>query len=525
MRTAGNLLAAVAAGSLYALVFPPYALSWWAWLALTPLLALLRNDGGTPRALGLGLLFGLGFGVAAGHWMVPSLRLGFGMDGADAVVLALAVVGYSAFWFALFAALTVWMRRGRLPELLAGPAAWVACEFGRARLADGLPWLQLGHSQADTLWILQVAEVAGVPGIAFAIVLVNVLWLRAFAGWWDASADAASYATRAAAWAVAVPLAMAGLGAWRVHVLESETAHRMLRVALVQAAIPQSERWVEAFRERNMERQLELTRQAVADGAELVLWSETSVDLVPEDPAALRRSLAAALGNDPDRQIAVGLSRRLRPRRGLGDTPPHAYANSVLLVDGSGEERGVYDKIRLFSIAEQDPTLLLLLPGVARLLAPMLEGTPYLAGTSAAPLETGWCRLGVLICYEAIYPHLTRETVAQGADVLVNLTNDAFFSTPGAREQHRVQGVFRAVESRRPLVRVANSGVGTVVLASGRTALRVEPDEVRAAVVDLAPRSRGTIYLAFGYALPGLCIALCAFGLAPRLAPNREGAP
>ena len=141
-------MAAVAAGSLYALVFPPYALSWWAWLALTPLLALLRNDGGTPRALGLGLLFGLGFGVAAGHWMVPSLRLGFGMDGADAVVLALAVMGYSAFWFALFAALTVWMRRGRLPELLAVPTAWVACEFGRARLADGLPWLQLGHIQS-----------------------------------------------------------------------------------------------------------------------------------------------------------------------------------------------------------------------------------------------------------------------------------------------------------------------------------------------------------------------------------------
>jgi apolipoprotein N-acyltransferase len=506
------LVGALLAGGLYALVFPPADLSGLAWVVLVAFLALLRR----ARRAGAGALLGAAFGAAltglAGHWIPSSLRAGFDMGERAALVTFATLTAQVALGMAVFGALAVRLRRGVLPELLALPAAWVVGELVRTRLPGGIAWLLLGHSQAGHLFVAQAAEVAGVAGLGFAIVLVNGLWLRALSGWWGGDEARSAAASRTAAWALAIPLALAALGALRVRAVESEPAEGTLRVGLVQAEIPQAERWRERTRERNLERQLALTRDAASQGAQLVVWSETAIDFVPEDLPALRARLARALGGGADRELLVGLPRRLPESEG------GTLRNSALLVDGAGRERGVYDRQQLLPVAEDDPELLLRIPGARRVLAPILRGEPYTAGSDPAPLPSAWGGIGVMICFEGVRAQGARETADRGAVLLANLSNDAYFPTRGAALQHWSQVVWRAIETRRPLVRVANGGVGAVVAASGRVLLRVEPGEARAAVAEVGLRDRPTVFLRAGFAFPFACAGLCAIGLWPRRA-------
>jgi apolipoprotein N-acyltransferase len=123
-----------------------------------------------------------------------------------------------------------------------------------------------------------------------------------------------------------------------------------------------------------------------------------------------------------------------------------------------------------------------------------------------------------MICFDGVRAQGARETADRGAVLLANLSNDAYFPTRGAALQHWSQVVWRAIETRRPLVRVATGGVGAVVAASGRVLLRVEPGEARAAVAEVGLRDRPTVFLRAGFAFPFACAGLCAIGLWPRRA-------
>jgi apolipoprotein N-acyltransferase len=152
----------------------------------------------------------------------------------------------------------------------------------------------------------------------------------------------------------------------------------------------------------------------------------------------------------------------------------------------------------------------------------MVIGTPYTAGDDPRPLALDGLRAGVLICFEAIYPDLARASVAAGADVLVNISNDGFFHVGGAEEQHFAGTVFRAVETRRPLVRVANLGAGALVDATGRVLQRVERRQRTMTVVEVTPRSGTTLFCAGGWILPWALGALALLGLIPLRAGSRE---
>jgi apolipoprotein N-acyltransferase len=501
------LALALASGVLYALVFPPAGLAGGAWFALVPLLALLRRAGSAARGLLLGGAFGLGAATLAVSWLPSSLRTGFGMAAWQAGALSAGLIVYTALWFGLFGALAARLRGGWLSPILALPAAWTAAELGRERLGDGLPWLLLGHSQHQSIQVLQLAELGGAAAVAAVLVAANACWLEALVGWWAGGERAGRRASGFAALGLGLVAAAHLGGTLRLASFDALSDGPPVRMALIQAAVPQGERWVKAFRERNLERQLELTREAVAGGAELVVWSETSVDFVPDDLAPILRRVAEALGGDPDRELVLGVSLRRQ------EAGRERYTNAAILVGGDGAVRDSYDKIELLPIAESNPQLLLRIPGVRAALAPMLVGSPYTPGTDSSPLAARLAPAGVMICFETSHPHLGRASVERGAKLFLNLSNDAYFSTPGALEQHFAHAVFRAVESRRPLVRVANRGVGAVVEASGRVSLRVEPEQVRAVVVEVAPRSGSSLFLEGGFALPWLATALALAGL------------
>ncbi len=490
------LALAVAGGLLHALVYPPWSLDMIAWAALTPILILLRLERCSVRGALLGGVFGLVSAVAATPWLFETLHQGFGVRRLVAAALCGVAYGHAALGFALFGALAVRLRGGLLPVALAGPLGWAAGELLQTRGLVDLPWLLYGHAQYQNLPLLQLAELGGVPLVGTALLLVNACLGEA--------ALAARDRRRPLRWlaaAVALFAAVHVYGLARLATLDA--TGETVSVALIQASTPQAERWRPELRERNLARQLELTREAVAEGAELVIWSETAIDLPPAQDPTLAAALAAAQG---EARLLAGV-----PLPAATD----AFTNSLALFE-DGETTASYAKVLLFPLAEREPRWLSDFPALHAALRPLTSGPPYSPGAGSEPLVSGALRAGPLICFEALFPDRARAAVEAGANLLVNVSNDAFFSSAWAAEQHFAGSAFRAVETRRTLVRVANRGIGAVVRPTGEVLLRVGREERSASLAGVAPSRGRTPFVRGGWTLPYVLAGIAALGLLPK---------
>lgn len=490
-------LGAVASGAFVVLLFPPWNAVWLAPLALLPALALLARTRTVIGGALMGSLFGLGYVLGYGEWVYASVHEGFGLRHMLSALVLVAAAALAAWPFAVFGAGAVALRRGRLPRALAPAIAWVAAEWCRVQSPEPLPWLRLGDALHDQPILLQPAELGGVALLSFLLALVNGLLFEAIR-------RGRAEARRPLAVALLIALLWFGGGAWRLAQWPEDGGG--LRVALVHAAAPRVLHFDRETTERSLALHLDLTAQAVGQGAELVVWSESALDFLPEElPQDLDDRIAAALGFDPERRLLLGM--HLREEGGL--------ANGASLRDGSGREQARHAKHLLVPIVESIPGWLEELPRFRHRLKRFAAAQSYVAGRGARPLPAGEARLGVLICYETLLPRLARAAVAQGANLLVNPTNDAFFPDRGA-EQHQVMAVMRTVELRRPLVRVANQGMSLVVDAGGRVRTRVALDERGVTLATVQPVQVTTPYVRGGHLWDEASWLLFALGCVPR---------
>jgi apolipoprotein N-acyltransferase len=228
-------------------------------------------------------------------------------------------------------------------------------------------------------------------------------------------------------------------------------------VAAIQGNVAQDEKWQAASRELILERHLGLTAEAVARGARLVLWPESStLEQIADSPVLARRLqqvLAAA-----DSRALVGSVYRL---------PDGGFSNAAFLVHPRLGLVQRYDKQRLVPFGETVPLgrLLFFVRPLVQAVGDFRPGTdPGVMGGADASIPP----FGVAICYEIIYPHLVAEQVRAGATFLTTITNDAWFGVSGAPSQHFAMAVMRAAESRRWLLRAANTGISGLVDPGGR---------------------------------------------------------
>lgn len=477
---------ALGSGALLALLFPPFDLWWLAPLVLLPILSVLARTNRPLAGAALGLLFGVGMGLACCGWLFPTLTAEFHLARKVALVVAVASVASTIWPFAVFGGLTVWLDRpGRIPWL-APCLAWGAAEW--LRVLGIFPWLRLGDALAGREVWIQPAAVGGVALLSFGIVATNALLFEACRG-------------RRIRALLAAALLVVGWGAFgasrlALHPLDDTS----LRVGLVQVATPQHERWTEGSWERNLERQLRLSEQAQADGAQLIVWSETAIDTIPQRIP----NLADRLGRRLEADLVTGL---------LLERPDGRLTNSVAAFDSDGRQLGRYDKRVLVPLVEELPDWVEERPRLRRRLRRLAANASYAQGESSAPLDAGGFRLGALVCYEAMFPELSRNAVDLGAEILVNVSNDAFFP-PRAAAQHAVTGLMRSVELGRPFLRVSNRGPGFVVDAAGRILARVGAAEQTARVVDLDPTSIDTLYARGGRAFDEVLFAAALIGCA-----------
>ncbi len=504
--------AALLSGVLLGLSFPNASLVVLLPVALVPLL--LALDGVRPgRAAILGGLFGIAFWLTTFPWIYHVLHRFGGLPAPLAgVALVLASMVPSVPMAAMTALAALAAPRSAAGRLLVFPAAWVVQELARTYAFSGFPWALVSYPLAPWPLLTQTAALGGAALTSFLVVLVNAGLAEAVRG--TGRARVAGVAV--AAGVVAASLAF---GATRLSSPEVFAPGEGLRVLIVQPNIEQDVRHAPGTAERIHFEVTGLTRSLLRKSpSDLVLWPESATLLAWPWSEGFQQEITRLCREE---RTAL-LFNTVWSDRPSDDEAP--YFNSALLVDGRGVVGEPYHKLRLVPFGEYVPLRSLF--GWVNQVSQAAPGS-FTPGTRAIPLELSGVRLGGAICYEVVYPWIAREQVAAGADALYTLTNDAWYGDGGAQEQHWQAAVFRAVETGRPMLRAAVTGISGWVDGRGRTLARLGPG-ARAGIsgrLRVPPRGFRTLAGRLGDAVPVVCAVALLVAILRARASTRRARP
>lgn len=471
-------------------------------LALAPLLVFALAA--TPRrAFAGGFAGGFLLYLLAMPWIRTVMFEYGGIDGATSTGLMLLLHAYLALFWGTFAWLVARTGAGdpRL-ALLAAPLLWAGLEWARSWLLSGFPWIPLSLTQSANLPLLQHASWGGTYAVSAIVVL-------------PAAAAVALARPRTRRVGAGLALLVAGLWLGGALVLSRWEARlvdvpRPLRLGLVQALVPMEERWDASFRGAIRERHVAMSFDVVDGGANALVWSESSIP-IPGGYAAnedARQFIRRLLG-----RLKVPLLFGSTTHEGEGDA--EVVYNSAFAVAPTGFLSGRYDKQHLVPFGEYVPAQRLLffaeklvheVSTFGRGQGPRLVQLDVVADGAKVRAE-----VGVPICYEIIFPEISRAFVRSGARVLVTITNDAWFGKSAAPEQHFAQAALRAIETRRFVARCANTGISGLVLPTGRVESRTAVFEPAAVVVAAGLLDGETPYVRFGEVVAPFGMLLAAF--------------
>ncbi|MBN1355623.1 apolipoprotein N-acyltransferase [bacterium] len=488
-RDAKRFVLPLTGGLLTAAAFPDTGFYWLAWMALVPVLASVENA--EPRsAFFRGWLFGFSGFLFNLAWVRRTM-----IDyGGIPLWLSLVFLGLLAFYCGFYPAVALWfalqIRRAMGWSWLAVlPIVWVAAEYIRAHLLTGFPWNSLGQSQYLCMPLLQNADWGSFYGISLILVAGNAALYRlitpgpAGSRWVEASVTAA------------LILAAFGYGYLRM----GRDVVRSVRVAIIQGNVDQHMKWNGNNREQVLDRHMSLTETILSTNPDLIIWPEAALTFYYRHAWQYPSEAGSSLGERMDSLIRkAGVPFVV----GTLDKIDRRIFNSACMIHPGGLTE-YYHKTHLVPFGEYVP-LPKLLFFVNRLVESGI-GT-FDTGDSLKPLEFEKGSLGITICYENIFPHLVRHIVQQGADIICNLTNDAWFGRTSAAEQHFSASVFRAVENRRPVIRAANTGISGAVDTHGNILARSPLFEPAALSVDICPGTVQTVYTRWGDFVAGFCL-------------------
>ena len=497
------LILPVASGLLLALSFPVFDIESLAWVGLVPLLLAIRGSS-WKAAFGQGWLAGLMFFSVTLYWVINAMHEYGKMPYAVSFLVMLLLAGYCALYVGAFCAVLAAApdRRGLLRTWTA-PALWVALEWARTYLLSGFPWALLGYSQYHNLTVIQISDVTGVYGVSFLLVLANVVVARVADAVLSRTADAARRPPLP--W-IAAPLAalllvgVVAYGQWRLSPQRDSASDHTVRIGLVQPNVDQAQKWDAAYRRDTIDRLRRLTLQ-VTDGTDLVIWPEAATPFLFDVETTYKEELLTFVR---DRGVPLLFGSPVVESKIDGQL---RLMNSAYLVSGDGVVLDRYDKAHLVPFGEYIP-----LKDLLSFLDKLVVGIgDFVPGPGPRVISAPGGRLGIVICFEVIFPDLVRQFVDQGADYMVTITNDAWFGQSGAPYQHFAMVVFRAVENRIAFARAANTGISGFIDAEGHilrtTDLFVEgalSGEVRTG----GPR---TFYTAYGDLFAYFCVILTLF--------------
>jgi len=482
-----RLLLALASGVTLALSFPNYRLPLLGWISVT--LLILASYGARPAVAPVyGLLHGLVFYPVCLPWIAVVMEQYGNVDG----LISAGILGLMALAGGIICAIFSWSvavasRKGAGIACALAPFLWVAIEFVRARLPIiGFPWNLAGYAASGNLALVQLTMITGIYGLSFVVAA------------WGSLLAYAILSGRQRVWktaivATGVLIFIAGVGGYFVPRTQARyVAH------LVQTNFPQSYTYPPDWMPQHAADLDQLERISVEAATKmpgLVVWPEVSAPFSLQEADFAPR--AQRIARDAGQDFLVGVEDWKHNAAGK-----FIATNSAVLLDPSGNRIFTYDKIHLVPFGEYVP-LRKYLTFAGKLTADIGDFTP---GTEYRVGRLPGGTFGSFICYEAIFPNEVRQFTANGAQLLINMSNDAWFGRSAAPAQHEMMARVRAVENRRWLLRDTNNGFTVDFDPYGRTVAAL-PTDIRGELD--APydfRSDRTFYARFGDWFAYLCV-------------------
>ena len=503
---------ALLSGVLQILVFPKPNLYFLAWVAIAPFLyALLRGRGGEgemfdsegrslrPFTLWQGFVIGWFCGIiwylGTCYWVYPVMNTYGGLPAPVAVLITLGYGLIMGVHHGIFGMLVVLMARrssvGNRRPLLLAPFFWVAIELMRDHII-GVPWIPLGGSQIDNIPFARIAQTTGVYGLSFAIMLVNCAFVAALL----------LYGQRRKNLLIAAVAAAIALQIGVFAKLPSFPATQ--QAVLVQENVPllDQPQWTPRYFDETISSLARISVDAskprrAADNPGLIIWPESPAPFFIADPRL--QQWLVAMAQDTNSYLVIG---------SLGETAPsngkQQLLNSALVMDPHGNMVGRYDKIHLVPYGEYVPyqNLLFFASKLTR------EVGDFARGTERKVFDFNGTHAGVFICYESIFPDEVREFTANGAQVLINISDDLWYGETGAPAQHLQMARMRAVENHRWILLSTNNGTTASIDPFGRV-VKQSPRNIRTAlVVPYSPQTEITLYTRYGDVFAWICVVI-----------------
>ncbi|HKY30416.1 MAG TPA: apolipoprotein N-acyltransferase [Pyrinomonadaceae bacterium] len=501
--------AAIASAILLILSFPRFNFWPLAWVALVPLLVVLARKPDARRAFLLGWIAGAIFFYGSTHWLTFSMVQYGGIPRWLAYVLLLPAPLLGGLFIGVFALVIARVtKKWGTTALFVAPLLWPSLEWARL-LIIGQLWNAIGYSQAFHPVLIQTARWGGVYLVGFLIVLSN-------------AALAFLIVQRSVRAAVITVLIFASLAALIVGVNRTSPTDRLAAsnpsevvVIAVQPNVPMTLVKSTEEMEELVKRHVSMSEEALSKipkdlRPKLVIWPESPMTFTYGVDRQLQELLKQFTTTH---QTALLLnSQEQAPNEGI--------YNSAVLVNQEGRMIAQYDKIRLMPFGEYVP-LPRWMPGASLIGAIVGDFTP---GTNYRPMTIGEVRAGVFICIESAYPHIPRNLTREGADVLINISNDGYLGPTAVMQQHLSNAIFRAVENGRPILRVTNSGITAYITTTGAVRDATEGFQTAMRVWSIArSESEDTFYSRRGDLFVGVTTALSILAFAGTFVRTRSG--
>ncbi len=496
MTCAKRIVLAALAGGLLILSFPWARQGWLVYLALLPLLVIIYNTRPWQAWL-YGWLTGAVFFGGLCYWvsfygLLPWLIMAVGIG----IFFGAAAAGAS--WLAA--------RLGSAARLLALPALWAGLEILRSETGVySFPFGVLGYSQAGWQPALGLASFIGVYGISFVIVIVNVALFEAARVWRKEKSPRFS----AAAAALSVAILALALGAWSAATVPAG-AGPVIKVALVQASVPQDEKWLATKRDQIMTEYKSLVRRAARGHPDVIVLPEAALPAYVEKDSPLYEELVG-WAKDVETPILAGVP-LLKGNEAM---------NTAVLFDGRGRFLADYAKMIPTLFGEQVPWR-----PVTEFIYPMFRSIGDItAGRTQTifrlPIHREALTFGVLICSESFYQSLARQAVGRGGETLFVITNDAWFRSSSEARLHFDMTAFRAAENGREVTQTGNTGISGHFDASGHPVETLGLGNTGVVFAKVQARTGRTLYGRGGWFFPYALLMVTALLLGLYLAGER----
>ncbi len=492
-----SYLLSIISGVLLAFSYPKVSAAYLAFIGFIPLFIGLSSSKDMKSTFVLGYVTGVVYFSIILYWIADTITHYGGLLWPISYSILALLVGYLALYPALFS--IFWWRwyKDSPIGIIFLPASWVILEYIRAHIFTGFPWALIGHSQWNFLLFIQSADILGTYAISFLVVLVNSIFF-----YWIQYARQKGHRRSLALISISILgililIANIAYGINRIESLKKKRGLRELKCAMIQANIDQSVKWNPAYQFKTIDIYRKLTHKAFLKAPDIIIWPETATPFFFGRDRILTREVRDIVREVRTPLITGTLGMKIEGAK-------KNLFNRAILLSTDGNLLDFYDKVHLVPFGEYVP-LKSLFPFLDTLV-PSIGN--FSKGHISAPIKFGKYHIGILICFESIFPSLAREECDRGANLLVILTNDAWFGRSSAPYQHFYQAVFRAIENRRYVLRAANTGITGIISPIGEVLEKTDIFQRKVLVGKVQLFSDNTFYEMTGDFFIGICFIL-----------------